>query len=69
MLFMQRYDGGEVHRRGDIFHKPFSRVRKGEEFSQSYGEENEYLTVPVGMRSVDSSVKTNLTSELLSRKL
>ena len=69
MLFMQRYDGGEVHRRGDIFNKPPSRVREGEEFSQSYGEENRYLTLSVGMWSVDSSVKTNLTSELLSRKL
>jgi len=69
MLFMQRYDGGEVHRRGDIFNKPSSRVREEEEFSQPYGKENRYLTVPVGMRSVGSSDKTNSTSELLSRKL
>jgi len=38
MLFMQRYDGGEVRRWGDIlqFNKPSGRVREQEEFSHSY---------------------------------
>jgi hypothetical protein len=54
MLFMQRYDGGEVRPWGDIFNKPSGRVREQVELSQSYRkatiEEHPDLMAAYGFR-------------------
>jgi hypothetical protein len=61
MLFMQRYDGGEVYRWLGIFDKPSSRVREQAEFSHSKRkaniEEHSYLTLAERVRSLDEPVK------------